>query len=237
MEKEIQEVINKINELKGKELGLYIDSLLVEDNEKIMKNKEVLLAIAQRVNGFGYHQRMIREKFRDIGLNMQDELNKRDREKTIMFLEQNPELNEVINIATKWWVSAIKKPYFANYDNMKIPIEMGVYFQLDSQERKIEKENQLKLTPEKEKLFTEALTYEIADSIRKEGSCRLRVDTYGFDAIAKALEASNLRVHFPKRINMLVTSEEIKLANSMGNFDVVYEVENKSDKNNSHKKM
>ena len=82
MEKEIQEIINKIKELKGKGLGRYIDKLLDENDDRILKNKEVLLAMAERVNGFGYHHRAVREKFSSIGLSMQDELRMLEREKT-----------------------------------------------------------------------------------------------------------------------------------------------------------
>ena len=85
MEKE--EVIKKVNELNGKELGDYIDSLLEENDKNIMGNKDVLLTIATRVNGFGYHHRVIRDRLAKLGLSMNDELERIEKEKTLMFLE------------------------------------------------------------------------------------------------------------------------------------------------------
>lgn len=230
MDKDVEEVIKRINELSGKELGSYIDQLLNENDDKIMKNKEVLLTISNRINGFGFHHRIIREKFHDIGLNMQAELDKLDYEKTVQYLEEHPELIETIDIAVNWWISVIKQPFFANYSNFQIPLEMAPYFQLDYSEKKIEKSNQKNITPEKEKVFRQVLVHEIADAIRKEGSCRLRADTFGFDRLGQALEKANLRVSFPKSINMLVKPTEIELANSSGHFDVVYEASNNSKK-------
>lgn len=231
MEKEIQEIINKIKELNGKELGHYIDKLLDENDDKVLKNKEVLLAMAERVNGFGYHHRAVKEKFSSIGLSMQEELRMLDREKTKEFIEDNPELLELLDIVTKWWVEVIKKPYFANYDNRQIPLEMRDYFQLDSTEKKVVAGNNKKLTPEKEKKFVEVLTFEVADAIRRDGQCNLKADTYGFDILAKALEEADLRVSFPKKLNMKVTKDSIELASSRGLWDVVYELPKKEETN------
>ena len=235
MEKEIQEIIDKIKELKGKELGHYIDKLLDENDDRILKNKEVLLAMAERVNGFGYHHRAVRDKFSSIGLSMQDELRMLEREKTKEFIENNPELLELLDIATKWWVEVIRKPYFANYDNKQISLEMRDYFQLDVTEKKVEASNSKKLTPEKEKKFVEALTFEVADAIRRDGYCNLRADTYGFDILAIALEEANLRVSFPKKLSMKITKDSIELASSRGAWDVVYELPKKEE--NNTKKM
>ncbi|MBQ6497922.1 MAG: hypothetical protein IJI58_04335 [Bacilli bacterium] len=236
MEKEVQEVINKINELRGKEFGQYIDYLINQNDPKIMKNKEVLIAIAQRVNDYGYHQRIIKSKFEDIGLSMRDELDKIDQAKTMVFLEEHPELSEIIDIATKWWIEVIKKPYFANYNSQQMPIEMGIWFQPTPSEKKIEDRNNQMLTKEKEKAFVESLSYEIADRVRKEGSCKLSADTFGFDVLGKALEEADLRVSFPKKITMIVTTNQIKLSNSNNNLDIVY-TNDSSKENDSNKKM
>lgn len=235
MEKEIEDVIKKVKELNGKELGHYIDQLLTEDDDKIMKNKEVLLTIAERVNGFGYHHRAVRDKFKDMGLSMQNELDKLDRERTIKFIEDNPDLLELLEVVSKWWINVIKKPYFANYDNKQISLDMRDYFQLDAGEKKLEESNNKKLTPEKEKMFKEALTFLVADEIRKEGYCNLKADTFGFDTLAKALDKADLRVTFPKKLNMKVTNNTIELVSSRGNHDVVYEIT--KDKEHKAKSM
>ncbi len=234
MEKEIQEVIDKVNKLKGKEFGQYLDYLIDQNDPKIMKNKKVLMAIAERVQGFGYHQRVIRNKFSDIGLNMSDELEKQDQAKTMVFLDENPELSETIDIVTRWWVEVIKKPYFSNYNLDQMPIEMGIWFQPTASEKKLEKHNNELLTEEKEKIFVEALSYEIANEIRKDGFCKLSADTFGFDVLGKALEKARLKVSFPKKINMIVTTNQIKLTNEHDRMEVIYD--NSSNKEDSSNK-
>ena len=235
MEKEIQETIEKIHSLTGKEFAVYIDSLLSKNNPEIMKNKDVLMAIAEKLNGFGYQYHMIKNKFSDLGLNMTDELTKQDREKTMAFLEENSELLNTLEVASKWWIGAIKEPYFANYDNKQISLDMAMYFQLDYSEKKVRSDNNKHLTPDKEEKFKQALIYEMASEIRKNGFCELKADNYAFDILAKALQEANLRVAFPKKINMQVTTDQIKLVSSRGVWDVVYEASNKED--NSSKKM
>ena len=229
MEKEIEEVIKKVKELNGKELGHYIDKLLNEKDDKIMKNKEVLLTIAERINGFGYHHRAVRDKFKDMGLNMNAELEKLDNERTVKYIEDNPELLKMLEVAAEWWVNVIKKPFFANYDNKQISLEMKDYFQLDANEKKIAESNKKKLTPEKEKLFKDTLILVTADEIRKEGYCDLRADTYGFDTLAKALDKADLRVFFPKKLNMKVTTDYIELVSSRRFHDIVYEIPKNED--------
>ena len=91
MEKEIEDVIKKVKELNGKELGHYIDKLLNEKDDKIMKNKEVLLTIAERVNGFGYHHRAVRDKFKDMGLNMNASRSYVHKPLAMLFLEKDVE--------------------------------------------------------------------------------------------------------------------------------------------------
>ena len=230
-----EEAISKAKELNGKDLAIFIDYLLRENNQEIINDKDVLMAIAERLNNFGYQYHMIGKKFKEIGLNMNDELSKREHEKTFEYLEANPELIDTLEIVANWWISVIKEPYYANYDNKQISLDMAVYFQLDSREQKIRKDNNKAITPEKEEKFKKTLIYEVANTIRKNGFCELKADNYAFDILARALEEAKLRVAFPKKANMQITINQIKLVSSRGTWDIVYESSDNENKSSRKK--
>lgn len=234
MEEKIQEVLDKVNELNGKELMVYIDKLFKENNPCI-NNKDVLLAMAEKVDSYGRIHFAIKDRLSDLGINVHKELEKINEERTRMFMESNPEMMQTIDIVKRWWIEAIKKPFFKNFSTDSVPIREEMFIKFPHNKEKIEERNALEFTEERQKAFTEALAFEIADKIRKEGKCRLWIDEQACWEINKCIDKADMRVkvYLPTKVDMVITPNQIV----MNGNKVVYTTESNDKDSNSQKKM
>lgn len=224
MEKEFKDVLDKVNELEGEELGSYI-SYLESNNDACLNNKEVLMAMAEKINVYGYPKVILKNKLADIGINMHDELEKVNKEKTTEFMESNIELLETLDIVTHWWIEAIKKPFFKYFDLNEVNMDEALYMDFPSNRKKVEERNAKEFTEKKAKKFTETLSFEIADTIRKEGQCKLWVHEHACWLINKSIDAADLRAKLtlPRKVDMIITTNQIKMLDDKGQWKVVYD--------------
>lgn len=233
MEKEFKDVIDKVNELEGEELGKYI-SFLESENNECLKNKEVLLTMAEKLGVYGYPRLIVKDRLNDMGLNMQNEIDRINKEKTIEFMEGNLELLETLDIVTRWWIEAIKKPFFRYFDLKEAKVDEAIFMDFPINRKKIEDKNKKAFTEKKAKKFTETLAFEIADSIRKEGQCELWVHDYACWLINKSIDAADLRakIFLPKKVDMIITTNQIKMLDDRGHWKIVYDgsIEKKEEK-------
>lgn len=236
MENEFQEVLSKVNELEGKDLAVYIDKLFKENN-KALNNRKVLLAMAEKVVGYNHTHYIVKDKLSDLGLNLHQELEKINEERTRMFMEENSELMGTINVVTGWWIEAIKKPFFKNFHTSSVPIREEMFIKFPHNKAKIEEKNRIEFTEEKQKVFTEALAFEIADKIRKEGKCHLWINEQSCWEINKCIDKANLRlkVYLPPKVDMMITTNQIMMRDGKDSWKVVY-TNNENDKNDSFPK-
>lgn len=200
-----EEVLKNIDNIKYSSL-----------DETLQNDYDILINYALNKTIPIMEQYAIKDKFQELGLDMRSEIEKYEKNQTELFISLNPEILEVVDLATRWWISAIEKPYFYSWNNNnENPIEIGEYLTLTPDEKKIEKKNQEQLTEERKKIFKEELSYEIIDEIRKNGQCRLKAEYYPFGLrLNNALEKAGLRVIFPTKIDMIITKEELKINNA-----------------------
>ena len=227
-----EQVIQKIQNLNRKELEKYLDQM-VKDNNDILNNKEALIEMAKRFSKHGYYYKTVRDYLTKLGVNVSDELDKINREETLEFMNNNQELMDTLDIVTNWWIDAIRKPFFKNFDLKSASIDEEIFLKFPYNKAKVEEKNNRNLTEEKIEIFKKTLAFEVADKIRKEGKCRLWVDNVACWEINKCIDQADLRlkIELPKKVEMIITTNTISMIDDIGQKKVVFDNSKKNESN------
>ena len=184
---------------------------------------ENLVDLASKTEKYTNEYYDLKGKFESLGLNMVEEVEKRNTKLTEEFIKNNPDVVELIDTATKYLLDAIENPY-SNSNKAFLGVKA------EYQRAKNEEFNRKKLTEETKEKFEKSITYIIADEIRKNGVCVLKADEFTFEPLTEAIDAADLRgVYFPK-MHMEITEEGIKVKDS---FDKLIPLEKEEESSKS----